>query len=101
LISARLILLLVSPDFIASDYCYDVEVRCAMDRHENGEAIIVPVILRRVMWDQAPFAKLQALPTDGKPVKAWEDRDAAFENVARGIRAVVESIASQTKAQSA
>jgi O-acetyl-ADP-ribose deacetylase (regulator of RNase III) len=99
--SARLILLLVSPDFIASDYCYDVEVRCAMDRHDAGEARVVPVILRRVMWDQAPFAKLQALPTDGKPVKAWEDRDAAFENVARGIRAVVESIATQTKVQSA
>ena len=99
--TARLILLLVSPDFIASDYCYGVEVRHAMDRHEAGEARVVPVILRPVMWDQAPFAKLQALPADGKPVKAWEDRDAAFENVARGIRAVVESIASQAKAQNA
>ena len=76
-------------------------MRCAMERHEAGEARVVPVILRRVMWDQAPFAKLQALPTDAKPVKAWEDQDAAFENVARGIRVVVESLSSAGKSQSA
>jgi len=99
--SARLILLLVSPGFMASEYCNDVEVRCAMERHEAGDARVVPVILRWVMWDQAPFAKLQALPTDAQPVRAWEDRDAAFENIARGIRGVVESITSQASAQNA
>lgn len=101
LLSAQVILLLVSPDFIASDYCYDVEVKCAMQRHEASQARVTPIILRRVMWDQAPFAKLQALPTDAKPVTAWEDRDAAFENIARGIRVVIESIASEAKARSA
>jgi hypothetical protein len=101
LMSAQVILLLISPDFMASDYCYDVEVKRAMERHEATEARVVPVILRAVMWDSAPFAKLQALPTDAKPVKAWSDQDAAFENIARGIRAVVESIASQAKASAA
>lgn len=101
LASAQVILLLVSPDFIASEYCYDVEVRRAMERHGKREARVVPVILRRVMWDQAPFAKLQALPTDARPVKGWDDRDAAFEDIARGIRAVVESITSEAKAQNA
>jgi len=95
--SAQVILLLVSPDFIASDYCYDVEVKLAMDRHEAHEASVVPVILREVMWDQAPFGKLQALPADAKPVTAWVNRDAAFADVARGIRGLVESIASQAK----
>lgn len=99
--SAGLILLLVSPDFMASDYCYDVELECAMDRHNAGEARVVPIIIRSVMWDQAPFAKLQALPRDAEPVNAWKDRDAAFDNVARGIRAVVQSINAKAAAQNA
>jgi hypothetical protein len=96
LTSASLVLLLVSPDFMASDYCYDVEVERAMSRHELRQARIVPIILRQVMWDQAPFAKLQALPTDGKAVTAWENLDAALDDVARGIRAAVESMLSET-----
>jgi O-acetyl-ADP-ribose deacetylase (regulator of RNase III) len=95
LMSAELILLLISPDFIASDYCYDLEMDRAMRRHESREARVVPVILRQVMWDKAPFAKLQALPTDGKAVKTWESLDAAFDNVARGLRAAVESMHSK------
>jgi hypothetical protein len=101
LLSAQVILLLISPDFMASDYCYDVEVKCAMERHEAGAARVVPVILRQIMWDQAPFAKLQALPSDAKPVRTWEDQDAAFDDVARGIRSVVESIATRAKARGA
>ena len=90
--SAGLVLLLISPDFMASDYCYDVEMVQALLRHESRQARVVPIILRQVMWDKSPFAKLQALPTDGKPVKAWENLDAALDNVARGIRAAVESM---------
>src|SRR5438045_5413886 len=62
--TARIILLLVSPDFIDSDYCYGVEMKRAMERHERGEARVIPVILRPVYWKKAPFGKLQALPTD-------------------------------------
>ena len=101
LMSARLILLLVSPDFMASDYCYETEMERALQRHESGEATIVPIILRQVMWDAAPFAKLQALPTDGKAVTTWENVDAAFDAVARGIRATVESINAKANATSA
>ncbi|HEV8040387.1 MAG TPA: macro domain-containing protein [Bryobacteraceae bacterium] len=92
LTSANLVLLLISPDFIASDYCYDVEMECAMRRHESREARVIPVILRQFMWDKAPFAKLQALPTDGKAVMGWDDRDDALYNIASGIRATVESM---------
>ncbi|HJZ80302.1 MAG TPA: toll/interleukin-1 receptor domain-containing protein, partial [Pyrinomonadaceae bacterium] len=74
---AHLILLLVSSDFLASDYCYDVEMKRAMERHETGDARVIPVILRDVDWRGAPFSKLNALPTDGKPVTAWPNRDAA------------------------
>jgi CheY-like chemotaxis protein len=88
--SAHIILLLISPDFIDSDYCYDVEVRRAMERHENEEAIVIPVILRPVRWKGSSFSKLQALPKKGKPVTSWKNQDKAFANVVEGIVKVVD-----------
>lgn len=88
--SADLILLLISPDFIASDYCWDIELKRAMERHETGEARVIPIILRETDWTGAPFGKLQALPKDAKPVKSWPDQDAAFVDIARGIRKAAE-----------
>jgi predicted alpha/beta hydrolase family esterase len=92
--TASLILLLISADFIASDYCWDVEVRRAMERHEAKQARVIPVILRRTDdWKNAWFGGLQPLPNDGKPVSEWGNRDKAFCNVAQGIRAAVKELA--------
>ena len=90
--TAQIILLLISADFIASDYCYDVEMKRALERHEAGEARVIPIILRQVDWKHAPFSKLKALPTDGKPVTRWTDRDSAFFEIAKGIRKVIEEL---------
>jgi len=81
-----IILLLVSPDFIASDYCYEVEMTRALERHQTGEAIVIPVILRACDWHPAPFGKLLATPRDGKPITQWPDRDEAFLQVAKAVR---------------
>jgi hypothetical protein len=89
---------LISPDFVASDYCYDVEMKRALKRHRANQAQVIPIILRPVMWLNAPFARLQALPTEGKPITKWGDRDTAFLDVAEGIRAAIKSMA--TKSQS-
>ena len=91
--SAQIVLLLISPDFLASDYCYDIEMKRALERHERKEARVIPIILRPVDWKSAPFGKLQALPKDGKPVVEWRPRDAGFKNVAEGIHRAVEEIA--------
>jgi tetratricopeptide (TPR) repeat protein len=88
--TAHIILLLVSSDFTASEYCNDVEVKRALERHTAGEAYVIPIILRRVDWRNAPFGKLQALPENAKPVTSWKNRDDAFFNIAQGIRRVVE-----------
>ena len=96
--SAPIILLLISPSFIASDYCYEKEMMRAMERHEAGEARVIPVILRPCDWHQAPFGKLNALPRDGKPAVNWSNRDEAFLDVAKGVRAVVDRL---RKAESA
>ena len=90
--SARVILMLVSADFLDSDYCYDVEVQRAMGRHERGEAVVIPIILRPCDWERAPFGKLQALPAEGKPVSLWPDRDSAFLDVAKGIGRALEKL---------
>jgi tetratricopeptide (TPR) repeat protein len=90
--TADIILLLISSDFLASDYCYDVEVKTAMNRHDDGEARVIPVILRPVDLKGAPFGKLQALPKDARPVTDWPNRDQAFLNVAQGIRVAAEEL---------
>ncbi len=88
--AADVILLLVSPAFIASDYCWDIELKRAMERHEAGTARVIPIILRPCDWQDAPFGKLQALPQDEKPVTRWRNRDAACLDVARGLHTAVE-----------
>lgn len=88
--SAHIILLLVSPDFLSSDYAYETEMVRAMERHRLGEARVIPIILRPCEWQEAPFSKLQALPTNGQPVTAWANRDEAFTVVTKGIRAAIE-----------
>ena len=87
--SASIILLLISSDFIASDYCVDIEMIRAMERHDAGEARVIPIILRPVDWEDALFSKLQALPAGGKAVTQWSNNDEAFLDIAKGIRAAV------------
>jgi hypothetical protein len=86
---ADLILLLVSPDFLASDYCYDRELHRAMERHAAGAAKVLPVILRPCDWHDAPFGRLLATPTDGKPITKFADLDDAFLEVTKAIRAAL------------
>src|ERR1019366_5294881 len=84
--SADIILLLVSSDFLASEYCYDREMKRAMERHKSGGAVVVPVILRPCDWHDTPFGKLLATPRDGRPVTQWANIDEAFLDIVRAIK---------------
>src|SRR5438046_1758267 len=75
--TASVILLLVSADFIASDYCYGIEMKRALTRQEAGEVQVIPILLRPVDWETAPFAHLHALPTNAKPLTTWANQDTA------------------------
>ena len=86
---AHLILLLITPHFMASDYCYSVEMQRALQRDKDGTARVIPIILRRTFWDGAPFSHLQFLPMDAKPVTQWADRDEAFWDITVGIHKTV------------
>jgi len=90
--SAHLILLLVSPDFLYSDYCYGVEMRQALALHQAGKAQVVPILLRQVVWQGAPFAQLQLLPTGCKPITSWLNRDEAFYDVAQHLTNKIRSM---------
>lgn len=84
--TAALILLLVSSDFLASDYCYGTEMRRALQRHAAKEAQVIPILLRSCVWQSAPFADLEMLPTGAKSITLWRDRDAAWTDVVMRIR---------------
>ncbi|MBL8597374.1 MAG: toll/interleukin-1 receptor domain-containing protein [Devosia sp.] len=95
---ADVVLLLVSPDFLASEYCYEREMLRAIERHEKGSAVVIPVILRPCDWHGAPFGGLLAAPKDSKPVTQWPDLDAAFLDVVRIIKTALPKQAAQSPA---
>jgi hypothetical protein len=89
---AHIILLLVSADFIHSDFCYGDEMTLALARDKAGEACVLPIILRPVDWKGAPFADLQLLPSGAKPITLWPTHDEAFADVIAGIRTAIEDL---------
>jgi TIR domain-containing protein/FHA domain-containing protein len=90
--TADIVLLLISPNFMASDYCYSVEMNRALERQKAGEVRVIPIILRPVNWKDTPIGALQALPPEGRPVVSWPDRDAAFATVVLSISSVVSAL---------
>ncbi|HQZ12006.1 MAG TPA: toll/interleukin-1 receptor domain-containing protein [Devosia sp.] len=95
---ADIILLLVSPDFLGSAYCYDVEMARALERHHEGTARVIPVILRPCEWTEAPFGRLRATPIDGKAVSRFADIDEAYLEITKDIRRAINGPASAATA---
>lgn len=98
--AADIIVLLVSADFIASRYCYDLEMKEALRRHEAGKARVVPVILRPCDWHDLPFGKLQAATRDARPVVKFPTLDDGFLEVAQAIKAAAKSMNGDTAERS-
>ena len=90
--TADLILLLISSDFIASDYCFDNELSIALDRHDTNSAVVVPIILRPTDWHDMPFSKIQSLPHGAIPITKWENSDEACLDITNGIKKVIQDI---------
>jgi TIR domain len=95
--SADIILLLISPDFLASNYSWE-EAQRALKRHKTGEAKVIPVLLRPVVLESTPFAEIQVSPKDLVPITLWENRDEAFLSVIKDIRNTVEELSLQAAA---
>lgn len=90
--TAQIILLFMSPHFIESRYCYEIEGEVALRRHNAGQARVVPIVLRPCAWEETPFGRLQALPADSRPISRWADRDEACLDAARGVMRVVDEL---------
>lgn len=91
LVAAKLVLLLISSDFIASDFCYERELAAALKRDKAKTARVLPVILRPCLWEDLPFGKLQATPP-GKPVTSWTSPDEAMMEVAKAVREAAQAL---------
>ncbi len=87
--TADIIVLFLSPDFLNTDYIWDVEITAAMARHEQGSAVVIPVAVRPCDWSGLPFSKLNALPSKAKPVTSYTNRDEAWLEVVQGVKRVV------------
>lgn len=94
--AADIVLLLVSSDFINSDYCYSREMARALERHARKEAHVIPVILRACDWKSSPIGKLLAVPTDARAVTSWPNQDEALTDVVKAIRKVANSVVSKS-----
>jgi predicted ATP-binding protein involved in virulence len=97
--TAQIILLLISADFLASNYCYDIELIRALQRHEKGEAKVIPIILRACDWTDTPIGILQSLPIDGQAITSWPNSDMAFSSVVGGLRQAIYQMMDATKSQ--
>src|SRR5260370_3403151 len=86
--TAQIILLLLSADFLASEHCHDVMTR-ALQKHKEGSVYVIPILLRPVNWEDSPVSALQALPTNGKPVTKWRNRDDAYLLITNEIRKII------------
>src|SRR3954451_24467773 len=88
---ADLILLLISADFLASDFCYEEEMVQAVARAEHGQATVIGVMLRPVDgWELSPFARFQVVPRNARPITQWASADEAYSDVAASIRSAIE-----------
>ncbi len=90
--TADIVLLLISADFMASDYCYNIEMQKALQRHKEGGCCVIPIILRPIHLKNTFINELQQLPSNGKPITTWSNFDEAFESTTKGIYEVIQDI---------
>src|SRR5438876_2383800 len=90
--SSSLILLLISADFFVSNYCIGIEMKQSLARQEAKKALVLPILVRPVIWQDAPFAHLQILPANARAIADWQDEESALVNVAEGVRSALKAL---------
>ena len=87
--SAHIVLMLISANFLTTDYILNIEVQNTLERLKNDEVSALPIILSPCAWMQTPLSQFQALPRKGKPVTDYPDRNTAFFEIVTGIQQVI------------
>lgn len=93
LLEAEIVLFLISPDFVGSDYMWDGEVKSALNRYWKDTLVIIPILVRPADIKGLDIDRFQALPTNGKAISQWADRDEAWISVTQGLQETIEAIA--------
>lgn len=88
--NSDLFLALLSPDFLASNYCYEREMEVALTRHEQGSLRVIPIILEPCDWKSSPLGKFRALPKDGRAISTWTNENIAYLDVVTELRRLLE-----------
>src|SRR3569832_560431 len=88
---SELILFLISPSFLSSDYCFNVEMSRAIAMHDTGKAQLIPIVVRPCDWALSGLSKFQAVPKDAKPITTWTNTDEAWLDAVHGIKSHLES----------
>ncbi|MEM6338427.1 MAG: toll/interleukin-1 receptor domain-containing protein, partial [Pseudomonadota bacterium] len=96
---ADIVLFLVSASFIASDYCYEIEMNAALTRHAEGKTKVIPIITKPCHWNDEPFAKLQVLPNEGKAITTWTNYDMPLSRVATEISKIAKEVKKEKEEQ--
>ncbi len=91
--AADVIVLLLSAEFLASERCYELEMRLALERGRAGNARLIPVILSPTEWETLPLDGCQPLPANGATLSSSRNKEEALLEVALGIRRAVEELA--------
>ena len=97
--SSTIILFLISPDFIASDYCYEIEMQKALQQHKANVSLIIPIVIRPCDWKSLEINKYQGLPKDTKPISTWNNIDEAWLDVVQGLRSLIKEFEKRFKQQ--
>ena len=92
--SSDLVLVVISADFVASNYAYGRELNLSLDLHDQDRVRLLPVIARNCKWQNLPFARLQVLPEGAVAISSWQNRDDAFVSVVLGVERVAREILS-------
>ena len=83
-------LMLVSPDFLASNYCVNIEMKRALERHDYDGAPVIPIIVEPCDWTSS-LGKFKALPRDGKPISEWMNQNSAYLDIVKELRRIIET----------
>jgi hypothetical protein len=93
--NADIILLLISANFINTDFCYEVELSLALQEHQRGKALVIPIFLRPCSWQDTPIAQLQGLPRNNQSITShpyWSDQDEAFYEIVQELKLLIRKL---------
>ena len=87
-----LILLFLSPDYLASNECYENQVLVAIRKNNDGDSLTIPILLKPCLWEETPLRTLRPLPKNEKPISMWIDESEVHYQVVKEIMQITKKL---------